>query len=176
MSGTAGASISGVDGNWTISSGAGDASGLAILNLTLAESQLLMTGLDDLTFNLSADVTLIVNVLGTVYDATSLRVNNDSPLALLNFAQATSLTWGSVPYNSSVLAPYAAIATPAGGTRGSWVGASVDMNGEVRSFTGGIEVFSGDISSVGGEVPLPAAAWLLLGGIGALAAARRRAG
>ena len=174
MSDTAGASISGVNGNWTISSGAGDANGLAVLNLDAATAGLMMNGLDDLTFNISTDVTLVVNVLGATYDSASLRVNNDTPAALLNFYEATSLTWGSVPYNSSVLAPYAAISTPGGGTRGSWVGASVDMGGEVRSFNGGVEVFTGDLSSVSSEVPVPAAAWLLLGGLGALAAAARR--
>lgn len=172
---TSGASISGDMNGRVISSGAGNEDGLAILNLTSEQVSLIFSGTNDLSFNIAENVTLVVNVMGETL-ATDLRINNQFPRALFNFYEATTLAWGSSTVNTSALAPYAELtSSPGGGTRGSWVvGSMSQMNGEIRSFQPGTDVFTGDLSSVSSVVPLPAGAWLMLGGIGALGGLRLR--
>ena len=66
-------------------------------------------------------------------------------------------------------------ASPPGGAQGVFVAGSVVMRGEIRSFNSDTSYDDELPESLGAEVPLPAAAWLLIGGVAALGVARRRA-
>jgi choice-of-anchor A domain-containing protein len=142
----------------------GTASGLNIFTVsgaTLSSSQ---------TINISAPSgsTVLINVTGASASFSNGSVNDSSVGAghvLWNFYQSTSVNLvGSKDPEGSILAPLAGVTGGFGALHGQLVADSYSGNTQFDStpFTGSL------------PVPLPAGAWLLLSGLGALGGATRR--
>ncbi len=119
--------------------------------------------------NAAPGVTTIVNVAGKNV-SWRLNANQTFPSVLFNFFEAEELSI-QASFNVSILAPKAAVRLSGGGINGTLVSGNLFQDAEVRPLT-----FQGDLPPVS-QVPLPASAFLLLGGLGFLGGlrARRRA-
>lgn len=173
---TSGASLDMSNSNSpTLISGAG-VDGVAILNLDESAALSLFGNQNaDIKFDIAANVSLIVNVM--IEELTVLaKINTTATDVLFNFYTATTLSLGAGPFNTSLLAPNAAVVSPNSGSFGSLVAGSLTMNGEIRPFADAYG-YIGDLPPsvlVAADVPVPAAVWAMIGGLGALAAASRR--
>lgn len=164
--------------NTTISSGAGNADGIAFLTLTETETKALFGNQNgNISFLVQSGVSLIINAAGKALDIRA-KVNNEAPNVLVNFYEAETLNFSSSPFNTSLLAAYANVSSPDGGTRGSFVAGSLTMKGEIRPFNGDATGYRGKLPPVSeepvGEVPLPPALPLMVAGFLSLAALRGR--
>lgn len=181
---TAGASIETTDPNIKgLTSGAGE-DGVAILNLTEVEAQTFFGNGNLANLSLDSGVTTIINVAGDAFNISG-TFNQDNNTVLVNFFEATLLDIGNT-FGFSILAPFADVTLSRGGMDGTLVAGTLDQRVELRPFDnfGSSEVvFSGTLpTSTGGTVsgsspevvPLPAAGWLLLAGLGGLTVVRRK--
>ena len=179
---TTGASADFSDQNGTqITSGAGD-NGIAILNLSEAESaSFLRNGANGGFAGIDPSLTTIINLSGDALTYSS-NFNVDNDRVLLNFVDATSLTIQGGAFGFSILAPLADISAFGGGVNGTVVGNNIDQRIEFRPFND-TNLFAGTLPTEAvivtpptpAVVPLPAAAWMLLGALGGLGVMRRRA-
>ncbi len=169
LSDTGDVTIGGDSNNATITATSG---GLSVLNVSQDFFENQNRSFNSLTID--AFTTLVINVSGSDINMSS-NVNIESNNVLVNFYEAESLDY-SKTFGLNILAPTAFITADVGGSNNSVVGASIFQRTEFRPLNG--ENFAGTLSSGGAgttPVPLPAAAWLLLAGLGTLAATRRRA-
>lgn len=177
---TAGSAFSLVPNQYKIISGAGDANGLAVLNLSETDAKALLSP----TFGQNVDLVrdpnvtgFFINVAGTDFtgaDAINVQLfqnqQSDSQFVIFNFFEAQTIKFLSNA-NGTFLAPYADIGTAPGGMHGLLVAESMSLDGEVRPIN--------NTTGYGGTlppptpVPLPAAGWVLVAGFGALGALRR---
>lgn len=175
---TPGASVNTLDQNQkSLTSGAGGTGmfeHIAILNLTSAQGMSLLKGGTFKTLNRTPGVTLIVNIAGAGHDITT-NFNILDTNVLFNFFEATKLDVKTT-FNFGILAPMANITATGGGTKGVIVGNNITQSTEFRP-DGNKDIFTGKLPEPPevNVIPLPAGVWLLLGGLGALAAVRRRA-
>ena len=177
LSSTVGSTFNTLANNRSVTSGAGDGSGTAVLNLTEADALSLLSTQNSESFALNLDpgVTFIINIAGTNFsgdDAIKLQLfANDATEAsstILNFYEATNIDFQS-NMNGVVLAPYAHIDSPQGGWNGVAVAESFYLSDELRPINDG--GFTGTIPPP--PVPLPASVWILMAGIGSLGAMRK---
>lgn len=176
---TAGATFDTAMNFQSLTSGAGDEDGIAVLNLSQTDALDLMSNGGQLRFNLDTDVTsYIVNVAGTDFtgaNAINIQTNNAQPNVLFNFYEAQSLTTNST-WNASILAPEAAYFNGSG-ENGTYVVGSLIMGGEIRPYNGNT-VFSGTLPTFATEtaapVPVPAALPLAATGLALLGFVGRR--
>lgn len=178
LSTTAGAYIDTSNSNQpTFVSGAGDAEGIAILNVDETTALSVFGNQNaNLAFNLTSNVSLIVNVMVT--DLTlRAKLNASSDHVLFNFYNALTLNVGAGPWNSSMLAPNAAVTSANSGQFGSLVAGSLTIGGEIRPFNN-TDGYIGSLPSsvLAADVPLPAGVWLIGAGLLALGATARRRG
>lgn len=140
-----------------------DVNNVAVFNI---DGSVLQTG----TFHgITADpgVTTILNVSGENVTV-GVNANLTQSSVIFNFFEATTLAINST-FNFSVLAPFADVTLRGGGINGTLVSFNLQQDAEVRP-----PLYDGNIPV--SQVPVPAAAFLLLTGLAALgAAARRRA-
>lgn len=132
-----------------------DSSGVAVFNIA---GSVLQNG----TFHgVTADpgVTTVINVSGANVTI-GVNANLTQSAVIFNFYEATSLTINST-FNYSVLAPFANVTLRGGGLNGTLVSFDLQQDAEVRP-----PLYSGNIPV--SQVPLPAAAFLLLTGLAAL--------
>jgi choice-of-anchor A domain-containing protein len=119
-------------------------------------------------------VTTIINVSGT---SVNIGVNANQSLTnvVFNFFEAQNISLNSA-FNYSILAPLAHLSHQGGGVNGTMVTKSLQQNAEIRPLAG--VNFSGNLpGALSADVPLPAAAPMLLiglAGLGAVAASRQR--
>ena len=123
--------------------------------------------------DLNGAPSILINVSGT---SINLSKNFNTPEAvgakvIWNFYEATSLHLSN-RWVGSVLAPLATVSN-GNNIHGTLVAAVFNQGGQVHQQAWGGEIPGGDPNPA--PVPLPAAGWLLLAGIGTLAALRRRA-
>jgi len=149
----------------SITAGAG-ANGIAVLNLTAAAAADLFSGGTIKDLFIDPALTLIINVAGSVANLTA-NSNIDNSKVLVNFYEANTVTIGAT-FGFGILAPGATIHANAGGNDAPVIGKDIFQSIEIR------QPFTGDLPDAPPAVPLPAAAWLLAGAIGGLAALRRR--
>ncbi len=174
---TPGAEIDTADTNIKgLTSGAGGTGALeniAILNLTELQATTFLGNGNLANLDLMAGVTTIINVAGLTHNITG-TFNQDDSTVLFNFYQATSLsisnTWGF-----SILAPLADVTLNNGGMDGTLVAGTLNQSVELRPYFD-TDGFTGTVPTPPmTPVPLPAAGWMLLAGLGGLVAMRRRA-
>jgi choice-of-anchor A domain-containing protein len=166
---TPGASANSADPNLkSLTSGGGGTgllSAIAVLNLDGS----FFAGGTLSSFTLDPGVTLLINASG-LNPVISGNFNQDSSRVLVNFFEAETLTIGNT-FGFSVLAPFADITATGGGLDGVVVGKTIDQRIEFREY-GGV-LFEGDLPDTT-PIPLPAAAWLLISGLGALGVVSQR--
>ncbi len=130
------------------------------------------------TVNITAPAgsTVLINVTGNgaIFQNGQVSINGtSSAYVLYNFVNATSVTLaGSKDPMGTILAPYAGVEGNYGAMHGQLITGSYDGIGtDPYGHTEFYDVkFQGNLT----PVPLPAAVWLLLSGIGALGATARR--
>lgn len=118
--------------------------------------------------------TLVVNVSGKDVTITSNWNGPNAPTVLFNFFEAETLRVDRL-FRASILAAFADVRT-GNDVWGTLVSHNLDQRGQVIPYDDRYP-FRGTIPDSPdpvAPVPLPAAAWLLLAGVGALAAAGRR--
>lgn len=131
---------------------------------------------NELTFDLEAGETAIINVTGDAATFSKNFVGTDFALAsqvIWNFASTTTLQLNS-KLIGSVLAPNATVSGFSGSMEGSLFARTADItNGEIhyQGFSGALP---SDSSGQPPVVPLPATLPLLAGGLGLMALVRRR--
>lgn len=152
--------------------------GIAIINLTQAELAQFVGRNRNAQFNLGTNNTVVLNVAGTTFatNGGNLNLNGGNSNVIFNFFEATSITLNNT-FGASILAPLADVFANSGGSNVFLVGNNVTQRIEIRSpFTGNLPSFAPAVDQIPSPVPLPAAAFLLLaglGGLGALRATRR---
>ena len=170
---TAGASVNTADQNLkSLNSGAGGTgvlTGIAVLNLDLAQTLAFLGGGNLASLNLVSGVTTIVNLAGTNLSING-NFNQDDSTVLFNFYEATSLTIGNT-FGFGILAPKADIFANAGGDDGVVVGRNITQQIEFRPLHG--KNFTGELPKMA-AVPLPASGVLLGLGLLGLTALRKR--
>ncbi|SEA77728.1 collagen-binding domain-containing protein [Rubrimonas cliftonensis] len=137
---------------------------IAIVNTTSA----LVSNGTFLGVNDFAGQTTIVNIAGKNITV-GANGNNNEPNLLFNFFEAETVTFNR-SFNASFLAPFANVTLNGGGVNGTFVSFNMTQNAEIRPYNDA-NLFGGDLPA---PVPLPAAAWMLLAGLGGLFAASRR--
>ncbi|MEO0487788.1 MAG: collagen-binding domain-containing protein [Pseudomonadota bacterium] len=180
FSDTAGAAIDMRDPNIKgLTSGAGGTGTLediAILNLSASQAQTFLGNGNLANLNLDPGVTTIVNIAGLTHAITG-TFNQDNSTVMFNFYEALDLTISNT-FGFSVLAPNADVTLNRGGMDGTLVASTLNQTVELRPFDnmGPNEVvFTGTLpqNDIVAPVPLPAAVWMLMAGVGALAGMRR---
>lgn len=123
--------------------------------------------------NDAAGQTTIINIGGKNVTV-GANANGNEPNVLFNFFEAETVTFNSA-FNASFLAPFATVTLNGGGVNGTFVSFNMTQNAEIRPYADN-GLFGGDLPPPPppSAVPLPAAAWMLLAGLGALAGASRR--
>lgn len=171
LDGTGGESFGGDSNNPLLKVGAAGADGFAVINLDAADAAYLFGGNTQIQFT-GSPVTTIINVAGTSFNNAGKNLNDFAGASnvIFNFYEATDIAINST-FGASIFAPFADIAANSGGANAFMVGYNIDQRYEIRSpFTGNVPGLPDDPS----PVPLPAAGWLLIAGLGGLAALGRR--
>lgn len=127
---------------------------------------------NELHVDLNGALSILINVSGT---SVNLSKNFNTPEAIganviWNFYEATSLHISN-RWIGSVLAPLATVSN-GNNIHGTLVAAAFNQGGQVHQ-----QAWVGEIpgsETIPAPIPLPAAGWLLLAGLGTLAALRRR--
>lgn len=161
--------ISGDSNNPRLNIGSAGADGFAVINISQADLDFFFGGNPGITFA-STPITTVVNVAGDSFHLASGKNFDGSPGSnnvIFNFFEATDIVLDS-GFGASILAPWADVAANTGGANVFLVGNNVTQKIEIRS------PFDGDLPDPPSAVPLPATGWMLLAGLGALAALRRR--
>ncbi len=127
---------------------------------------------NEIRIDLNGADAILINVAGANLSF-GQNFNTDMDVGarvIWNFFEATTLNIGN-RWVGSVLAPLATVSN-GNNIHGALVAAAFNQGGQVhqQAWTGAIPT-----TEVTTPIPLPAAAWLLLGGMGLLAAMRRRA-
>ncbi|HET7410896.1 MAG TPA: collagen-binding domain-containing protein [Paracoccaceae bacterium] len=169
LAGTAGTSFSGDSNNPRLNVGPAGADGIAVVNFDADDLGFLFGGNPGIDFS-GGPVTTIINVGGeSIEFGRNLNGFTGSNNVIFNFHEALEVVLNG-PFAASILAPGADIWVNTGGANNFIVGNDIVQSAEVRL------PFSGDLPDMTppSSIPLPAAGWLLIAGLGALAAMARR--
>jgi choice-of-anchor A domain-containing protein len=168
-------SIGGDSNNPVLSLGAPSSDGYAVISMAGPDLLSMLNQNANLGFGFDGGTpyTTIINVPGSSFNfAGKINEFSGGNNVLFNFHQATSISINS-PFAASIFAPLANINAGSGGAGANaiMVGNDIVQRYEIRVPFSGTVPTPPDTAAV----PLPAAGWLLAGGLAGLAALRRRA-
>src|SRR5690625_4653450 len=165
-----GATTSGDHNNPRLNLGAVGADGVAVINFGTDDLDWFFGGNPGISF-MDGPLTTIINIAGDSFhlrDGSNFNDFTGSNNVIFNFYEALEIVLDS-GFGASILAPNADIWVNKGGTNSFLVGNNVVQRAEIR------KPFDGNLPPPSvSTVPLPAAGWMLIAGLGALVAAGRR--
>lgn len=170
MPGTGGETLTGDHNNPRLNIGAAGSDGIAVINFGTKDVEFFFGGNPGMNFD-DGPITTVINIAGDSFELKSGSNFNDfkgSNNVIFNFYEATEIVLNS-GFGASILAPNADIWANTGGADMFLVGNNIVQKIEIRQpFDGSLPPPSVNV------VPLPAAGWMLIAGLGALAAVGRR--
>ncbi|MEL7345331.1 MAG: collagen-binding domain-containing protein [Pseudomonadota bacterium] len=188
LSDTVGSGVDTLVNNKKVISGAGDADGIAVLNLDETMALDMFSPMFNENINLVMDSgvsAFIINVAGEFFtgaNAINAQIfqnqRSTATKVIFNFYDALAIDFDSI-FIGTLLAPNAVVNSAPGGSEGLLIAKDLIQDGEIRllgggGYTGILPPTTPPVEPPTTPVPLPAAGWILLGGIATLGAMRKR--